>query len=180
MQVSRVAGWIFVGVVASAWLAAAAGVSRQPRPTPRTPPASPDSVALDALVADVQAQASRLRQRLETAPAPQAPFRNPFSFAERPSPPARVVKTAPAPELPAVAPAPVVAEPALQLIGIAEKKVGGTIVRTAMLTPGDADALIMAIAGQQILGAYEVVTVTIDAVELKDLVTGTTRTLTLK
>ena len=71
-------------------------------------------------------------------------------------------------------------EPRLQLIGIAEKKVGNAIVRTAMLTPGDADALIMATAGQQILGAYEVVTISADAVELKDLVTGATRTLLLK
>ena len=66
------------------------------------------------------------------------------------------------------------------MIGIAEKRVGDTIVRTAMLSPGDADALIMATAGQKILGAYEVIAVTADAVELKDLVTGATRTLLLK
>ena len=71
-------------------------------------------------------------------------------------------------------------EPPLQLIGIAEKKVGDTLVRTAMLSPGDADALIMAKAGETILGAYEVVAVGVDAVELKDLVTGTSRTLVLK
>jgi hypothetical protein len=49
-----------------------------------------------------------------------------------------------------------------------------------MLSPGDADALIMATVGQKILGAYEVLAVSIDAVELKDLVTGATRTLVLK
>ena len=179
MEPSRVAAWIFAGTVAAAWFASAAGVSRSPRQPPRTPVASADAVAFDSLVADVQAQATRLRKRLDSAPSPRAPLRNPFSFAERQAAPVRATRPAPAPELPAAAPA-VPAEPRIQLIGIAEKKVGDTIVRTAMLSPGDADALIMATAGQQILGAYEVVAVSVDAVELKDLVTGTTRTLVLK
>ena len=180
MEPSRVAVWIFAGTVAAAWFASAAGVSRSPSQSPRPPAASTDTVALDALVADVQTQASRLRKRLESAPSPKAPSRNPFSFAERQAPPARAARPAPAPEFPVVPPPAVAAEPRIQLIGIAEKKVGDTIVRTAMLTPGDADALIMATAGQQILGAYEVVAISVDAVELKDLVTGVTRTLLLK
>ena len=180
MQPSRVATWIFAAVVAAAWLASAAGVSRNPRQAPRIPPPSPEAVALDGLAADVQTQAIRLRKRLETAPSPQAPLRNPFSFAQRPAAPVRTSRPAPEP-LVTFVPAPAVApEPALQLIGIAEKKVGNTLVRTAMLSPGDADALIMATAGQQILGAYEVVAISIDAVQLKDLATGATRTLLLK
>jgi hypothetical protein len=166
--------------VAAAWLASAAGVSRNPRQPPRIPSPSPESVALDGLVADVQTQAIRLRKRLESAPSPQAPLRNPFSFAQRPAAPIRTARPAPEP-LPAFVPAPAVApEPALQLIGIAEKRVGDALVRTAMLSPGDADALIMATAGQQILGAYEVVAISVDAVQLKDLATGVTRTLLLK
>lgn len=179
MQVSRVAGWIFVGAVATAWLASAAGVSRTGRQTPRTPPASPETVALNSLAVDVETQASRLRSRLENAPSPKAPFRNPFSFTERPPAPVRAVRPPVAPE-PTFVPPPAPAEPPLQLIGIAEKKVGDSIVRTAMLSPGDADALIMAIVGQKILGAYEVVAIGVDAVELKDLTTGLTRTLVLK
>jgi hypothetical protein len=180
MQAPRVFGWIFVGAVASAWLASAAGVSRTPRPPVASPRQSPETVALDNLVADVQTQASRLRERLDSAPAPKAPFRNPFSFSERPAAPARATQTA-QPLESIAAPAPVVpAEPALNLIGIAEKKVGDAMVRTAMLSPGNADALIMATVGQKILGAYEVLAVSIDAVELKDLVTGATRTLVLK
>ena len=180
MQVSRVAGWIFVGAVATAWLASAAGVSRTARQTPRTAPASPETVALNNLAVDVETQASRLRSRLETAPSPKAPFRNPFSFTERPPAPVRAVRPPVAPEPTFVPPPPIPAEPPLQLIGIAEKKVGDTIVRTAMMSPGDADALIMAIVGQKILGAYEVVAIGVDAVELKDLTTGLTRTLVLK
>ena len=180
MQPSRVATWIFAAVVAAAWLASAAGVARTPRQPPRIPPPSPEAVALDGLVADVQTQAIRLRKRLESAPSPQAPLRNPFSFAPRPAAPVRASRPAPEP-LPAFVPAPAVApEPALQLIGIAEKKVGDALVRTAMLSPGNADALIMATAGQQILGAYEVVAISVDAVQLKDLATGATRTLLLK
>ena len=180
MEPSRVAAWIFAGTVAAAWFASAAGVSRAPRQPPRSPVASAETVALDNLVADVQTQAARLRKRLESAPAPQAPSRNPFSFVERQAAPVRTARPSHAPEFPLPPPPPAVAEPRLQLIGIAEKKVGDTIVRTAMLSPGDADALIMATAGQQILGAYEVVAVSVDAVELKDLATGTTRTLLLK
>ena len=181
MQVSRLAAWIFVGAVATGWLASAAGVSRSARQPPRTPPpVTPEAVALQSLVEDVQTQASRLRKRLESAPSPKGPFRNPFSFAERPVAAVRPPRPAPDPE-PAFVPAPALPpEPPLQLIGIAEKKVGDTIVRTAMLAPGNADALIMATPGQQILGAYEVVAISVDAVELKDLATGATRTLVLK
>jgi hypothetical protein len=181
MQPSRVAAWIFVAVVAAAWLASAAGVSRNVRQPPRPPVDSPAVVAIDGLAAEVQTQAARLRQRLEGAPSPTPPFRNPFAFAERAPAPARV---APAPKSPPpsdfVPPPTIPAEPPLQLIGIAEKKIGDTVVRTAMLSPGDADALIMAKAGETILGAYEVVAVGVDAVELKDLVTGASRTLVLK
>lgn len=180
MTPSRIASWLFVAAVAGAWFASAAGVVRPVR-QPRTPPRSPDTVALDNLVADVQTQATRLHKRLEAAPAPTAPFRNPFSFAERPAPiRASQPAAAPAPIVSAPPPAVPAEPPLLQLIGIAEKKVGNTIVRTAMMSPGNADALIMATAGQTILGTYEVVAVSVDAVELKDLATGETRRLLLK
>lgn len=171
---------MFAGAVATGWLASAAGVNRSPRPPRTTPQPSSDAVALDNLVADVQMQAGRLRKRLETAPAP-TPVRNPFSFAERSAPVVRQSRPAVAPAPAFMPPPPVAApEPSLQLIGIAEKKVGDVVVRTAMLAPGDADSLIMATAGQKILGAYEVVAIGVDAVELKDLVTGTIRTLVLR
>jgi hypothetical protein len=173
--------WIFVAAVATAWLASAAGVGRTPYTPPRIPKPSPEAVVFEHLAADVQTQAARLRKRLESAPTPKAPFRDPFSFADRPAPVVRAPRPAPPPEPAAiVAAAPVPSEPSLQLIGIAEKKVGDAIVRTAMLTPGDADALIMATAGQQILGAYEVLAIGADAVELKNLATGATRTLVLR
>ena len=177
MQFTRLAAWLFAAAVLGAWFASAAGVPRAPR-VPRTPPRTADTIAVEHLAADVQAQASRLRARLENAPAPKAPFRNPFSFSERPAP-ARAARPAPAQEPVYVAP-PVAPEPALELIGVAEKRAADGIVRTAMLMAGDGDNLIMATVGQKILGAYEVVTIGADAVELKDIVTGTSRRLVLK
>ena len=177
MNLTRVAAWLFGAAVVGAWIASAASVSRGAR-VPRAPQRSAESAAVHNLAADVQAQTARLRQRLETAPVPKAPFRNPFMFAarepKRPAarPAAPVVFTPPPPVAPV--------EPSLHLIGIAEKKAGDGVVRTAMMAAGDADNLIMATLGQTILGAYEVVAIGADAVELKDVATGATRRLVLR
>ena len=178
MQFSRIAAWLFAAAVLGAWFASAAGVSRTMR-VPRTAPRSQETVAVQHLAADVQAQAARLRQRLEHAPVPKAPFRNPFTFSARPAP-ARVTPRAAEPVVTPLPPAPAPAEPGLELIGVAEKNVGDGVVRTAMLTIADGDNLIMATVGQKILGAYEVVAIGADAVELKDVVTGATRRLVMK
>lgn len=135
---------------------------------------------LDALAADVQAQAGRLRQRLSAAPAPQGQERNPFTFS---SSQAATVARAPvvrAAAPPSIAPAPVeIPEPVLQLIGVAEDTKAGTLVRTAMIT-GGYDELMMVVPGQRVLNRYEVMAVGADAVELKDLETGATRRLVLR
>lgn len=174
MKASRLAAWIFGAAVCGAWLASAAGVSREPRIV-RAPQRSTD-VRLDALAADVQAQAGRLRQRMAAAPAPETLDRNPFTFASRRQPAPRVKAPAAAP---VVAQPPEIREPVLDLIGVAESKKDGTIVRTAMIT-GGYDELMMVVAGQRILGRYDVVAVGADAVELKDLETGVIRRLVLR
>lgn len=151
----------------AAWLASAAGVGR-----PSIPPVasrSPDAVQLDALASDVQSQALRLRQRLAAAPAPRATIRNPFEFVAL-EPPASI-------KTPAVSQPPVVEappEPNLVLIGLAED--GST--RTAMIESGD--DLVMATEGQTIVSRYRVAKIGADAIELVDLVTGTTRRLFLR
>jgi hypothetical protein len=140
---------------------------------PSIPPAatpSPEAVQLDALASDVQSQALRLRQRLSSAPAPRATIRNPFEFVAVQPPPAASIRT-PAPSAPPVLAPP---EPNLVLIGVAED---GT-TRTAMIESGD--ELVMAIEGQTIVSRYRVVQIGADAIELIDLVTGTTRRLFLK
>jgi hypothetical protein len=152
----------------AAWFASAAGVGR-----PSIPPVasrSPEAVQLDALASDVQSQALRLRQRLAVAPAPRVAIRNPFEFVALP-PPTASIRT-PAASAPPVVDVP--AEPNLVLIGLAED--GST--RTAMIESGD--ELVMAIEGQTIVSRYRVVKVGADAIELIDLVTGTTRRLFLR
>jgi hypothetical protein len=180
MSAARLAAWIIGAAVCGAWLASAAGVTRQARVTPTSPPAA-DVVQLDALAADVQAQASRLRERLAQAPAPNSAPRNPFRFAPAPSQ-RRVRAAATRPDPPEATPIEVVmppAEPALDLVGVAETSTAEGLVRTAMMTGGTGD-LIMAIAGQRILGRYDVVAIDAEAVELKDVQTGTVRRLVLR
>ena len=169
MSPTRAAAYLGGGMLLAAWLASAAGVG-----SPSIPPIesrSPEAVQLDALASDVQSQASRLRQRLAVAPAPRATIRNPFEFVVVEPPPAVISKRAAAPAPPIVDAPP---EPNLVLIGLAEE--GST--RTAVIESGD--ELVMATEGQTIVSRYRVVKVGADAIELIDLVTGTTRRLFLK
>lgn len=176
MSVARVAAWIVGAAVCGAWLASAAGVTRQPRVS-RPPAPSGEAVPFDTLAADVQAQAGRLRERLASAPAPRAAIRNPFGFAARP--PAPRARPAAGPVAAPVEMATEVREPALELIGIAESAKPEGLVRTAMITGGYGD-LMMVTTGQRILSRYDVVAVGADAVELKDIETGATRRLVLR
>src|SRR5688500_12828823 len=119
MSASRAAAWIIGAAVCGAWLASAAGVTRQAR-LMRVSPKPADVVQFEALAADVQAQAGRLRERLANAPAPRAAERNPFSFSASPVPRRAAAAARPAPVVLEPA-APVdVREPALELIGVAE------------------------------------------------------------
>ena len=168
MTPARAATYLVGAVLLAAWLASAAGVVRS-----QIPPvyrSFPESRQLDAVVLDVQTQASRLRERLARAPSPRAPVRNPFSFNNRRT----AASPTPAPTVlsPSVNLPP--AEPLLVLIGIAEE--GAT--RTAMLESGE--ELLMATEGQVLAGRYRVGKVGPDAVELVDVVTGATRRLVLK
>ena len=177
MTRGRIAALLLGAAVCGAWLASAAGVTRQAR-TARTPPRAPEAAQFDALATDMQAQSGRLRERLAQAPAPRDTTRNPFRFAER------RVRSAPAPRPPLpladpLPPVPEVREPALQLIGVAETKTADGVVRTAMITGGYND-LMMVKPGGQVLGRYEVVAVGVDAVELKDLQSGAIRRLYLE
>ncbi len=157
----------------AAWLASAAGVTMRPRGVP-LPRRSADAIHLDSVASNVQSQASRLRDRLAVAPAPQAPIRNPFAFAER-APVAAPVPAKPQPvtTVPAFIQR-LIAEPDLVLLGVAEQ---GT-VRTAMI--GSGDELLMATEGQTVAGRYRVGKVEPDAVDLIDIGTGATRRLSLR
>jgi hypothetical protein len=171
MSPTRAAAYLGGAVLLGGWFASAAGVIRQPRPI-HVPARSPEAVQLDAVAMDVQSQASRLRHRMAGAPAPKAPFRNPFVFLDRETPPMTTARPAPPPA--EVRFEPMVAPLEPELLGIAEE---GT-TRTAILGLGD--ELIMVTVGQEVAGRYRVSAVGADAVELKDLATGATRRLALK
>ena len=78
MAPARAAAYIGGTTLLVAWLASAASVARQPATPAARPPGG--VVQIDAVAADVQSQAARLRTRLRAAPALQAPVRNPFAF----------------------------------------------------------------------------------------------------
>lgn len=182
MTPKKTAAYLTLAILSAAWFASAVGVPSQPRQAPTVPPVSNDEARLETLARDVQAQGSRLRKRLASAPEVQAPVRNPFTFGLRDTPrpaPARgmaeaasVIDFVPEPE-----PAP--REPMLVLIGVAEDKTPEGLVRTAMISE-DGEVLHMATTGDQVIGRYVVVTVSPDAVELKDLSTGLARRLVLR
>lgn len=177
MTGGRIAALILGGAVCGAWLASAAGVARQASEA-RTTPRQVEAAQFDALASDMHAQAGRLRDRLAQAPAPREAVRNPFRFAERRSPVVRSGQPA-VPLSQSLPIAPEIREPALQLIGVAETRTPDGVVRTAMITGGFSE-LMMVTGGQRILGRYDVVAVGADAVDLKDVQTGAIRRLILQ
>jgi hypothetical protein len=175
MAPARAAAYLGGTTLLVAWLASAAGVSRQPVETVPEQTRG-DGVQLDTLASEVQSQAARLRTRLAAAPAPQSPLRNPFAFTPRA---ATVRRVSPPGESPSFESSSAMPEPVLELVGIAEQKLETGLKRTAMVAaPGD--QLFMVTDGQELAGRYRVSAIGADAVELRDGVTGATRRLALK
>jgi hypothetical protein len=168
MKPTRAAAYLGGGTLLAAWLASAAGVHAPAIPPVREP--TTEAQQLDALTSGVQSQASRLRLRLSAAPSPHPTVRNPFQFGLQPR--AIVAETKSIDSTPPPVEAP--PEPNLVLIGLAEDD----STRTAMI--GWGEELVMASEGQTVAGRYRVAKVSPDAIELLDLVTGTTRRLFLK
>jgi hypothetical protein len=174
MTPTRATTYVGLASVLVTWLAGAAGLSVTSN-SPQPQPQRAETSATQALADEVQAQASRLRGRLASAPAPREPFRNPFAFASR--------AVRPAPSSVATAQKPLVAalpgEPPLQLVGVAERETSTGTVRTAMIT-ADSDELFMLVEGESMGGRYRVKSVGAETVDLTDLVTGATRRLALR
>lgn len=174
MTIRRAALYLGGASLLAAWFASAASmpVQRADRPAPVPGPEAPDVPDVD-----VEAQIERLKRASSEPPAPR-PRRNPFTFhiSERTpaNAPARRLHAATLPP-----PALVPVEPGLTLIGLAGERSGAEMVRTAMLET-DQGELVMAVAGDTILGRYRVVAVGADAIELADERTGATRRMVLK
>lgn len=103
--------------------------------TPATPAREQTSApraAASSQSADIERQAERLQARVRADTDYRAPTRNPFRFAERPSP-RRVV--APAPVEPPIAPVEP-SRPSVRVSGIATDIVEGVTQRTVVLSTG--------------------------------------------
>ncbi|HET7219211.1 MAG TPA: hypothetical protein VFJ02_14240 [Vicinamibacterales bacterium] len=131
------------------------------------------------LAADVQAQTARLKARMAEAPAPLQPSRNPFAFAPREEASPRARRSARVAEPQAEAALLPPAEPAIELVGVAESQTPTGIVRTAVISALSGD-LFLVKEGETIAARYRVKAVSSTAVELSDLITGQTRRLALR
>ena len=160
----------------AAWLASAASTTLQYPQQPVPEGSAGLTTSTEALAAEVQAHASRLRERLATAPVPQLPTRNPFTFDSRVAPPRQIGRRIG----PAVAPDPLPApEPVLSLLGVAEDNGPAGVTRTAILSD-DTEAVILATVGETVLGRYTVERIGAEAVELKDVASNAIRRLALR
>ena len=128
---------------------------------------------------DVEREVERLASRLENAPRPRHPARNPFTLRSRTratSPPPSAVGAAPRPD-PAVVASLAAGPPVVSLVGIGAERTSDGRRRTAILS---ADGrVVLARIGDEVLGRFQIRAVTDDAVELFDLRDETVLRLTL-
>ena len=168
---SRVAGLLYLGgvIVLASWVwAPAAPVS--------PPPPATTSTKLDqsgTVVAEVNAEVDRLRERLAVPPQLPPPARDPFRYGERHEPRRPLAPPVEAPAAPAEPPAPRLP----LLVAIAANTTDGVVTRTAVLAEGDGVRLVK--AGDQI-GRFVVRSVSADAAELFDPMTSRTHRIVLK
>jgi hypothetical protein len=128
-------------------------------------------------VFDLQVTTERLEARrgvLGTAPRPTG--RNPFQFAAEAG--ASREPQAAQPSTPSAATATAAGPPVLTLLGIVDRTVDDKPVRVAVVSM--ADTLYYVSVGDRVGSRYETVVVSADAVELKDLIDGSTRRVALK
>ncbi len=168
-----------------AWLAATAtrgdAASTREAQAEAGLPAAPTPA--DVVVAELDGQAERLRQRLANAPAPRVPARDPFRYRlpdlPQTDPRAGFAVVAPArPHGRAVAPALASAVEPLRFVGLAEDTVEGVPVRRAILS--GFDQLFIVGVGESVAGRYTVQAIGADAVELRDEAAGERLTLALR
>jgi hypothetical protein len=177
MTANRAAAYCGGGLLLLAGLSYAG--ARGSQVPPAHEPARPvETAGTASIAADVQAQTARLKARLAEAPAPQEPARNPFAFASRDAVAPRGRRAMKPVEAEPQAPL-VPAEPAIDLVGVAESQTPTGVVRTAIISALSGD-LFLVKEGETIAARYRVKSVGSDAVELTDLTTGAVRRLALR
>jgi hypothetical protein len=132
-------------------------------------------------LADFEREVARLSARIEQAPRPLYPGRNPFALSPR----TRVTSRRPLTGVTTPAPVPVVVDTAatapvasvVSLAGIGTERMSYGRRRTAILS-ADGRAFLVRV-GDEVMGRFQVRAVTDDSVELLDLRDGTPLHLTL-
>ena len=165
----------------AAWLSSAAGTVQAPGETGLAPGVAPvaQMAAPPAARFDLQEEVGRLAARLDQAPRPRSPARNPFTLTSR----ARLAgpQAAPVP-VDAHAPAVVVdalpaVPPVLSLAGIGVERVPYGRRLTAIVSAEG--RVFLARVGDELMGRFQVRIVSDDAVELFDLRDAVSLRLTL-
>jgi hypothetical protein len=179
MKRIRNAGLVLGAGVLAAWLASAAAESfRQPG---APAPADQVSAPAEPPIFDLHTEATRLRARLDAAPAPIPRQRDPFRFDRGIPPSASAAATPRTPRSSAASaePDPPVA-PAmpLRLVGVAEEQGDSGVLRVAILSTGV--ELFHAREGDLVAGRYRVRVVGAELVELQDEPDGVTHRLALR
>ena len=146
-----------------AWQVSPATSSPDPAPRPVESPLD----QVQPVIADVDVQVDRLRERLTDPPKYPPPTRDPFNFGARPEP-ARVSAPAPAVE---AAPAPPPPPPLPRLVAIVSTPTDGGLLRTAVFAMGDDVQIVK--PGEKV-GALVLRSVGLDTVTVVDPATGTT------
>jgi hypothetical protein len=124
---------------------------------------------------DIAEQAARLQSRMQVARAYTEPQRNPFRFAERPSPAPSSRELAPVLDVPPpidLAPP----GPPVSVAGIAEEQLEGRIERTAILS--SPMGVLLVHEGDTILDDYRVGRIEAESVELVRVSDGTSLRVT--
>jgi hypothetical protein len=173
MTVIRAAFYVAVASVLGVWLSSAASSMAQ---RDDRPPVVDETQEQGGLALEVQGQSERLRRRLAAGPPAPRPLRNPFAFGTERSRPAFDGRLQPPASFGSEAAPPVPSQ--LSLIGVATRETPAGAVRTAMMATADG-ALVMAAAGETILGRLVVTAVDGDSVELTEPATGVVTRLRL-
>ena len=177
MTAKKAAAYSGGGLLLLAWLASASGVGQHGPAVESPSPVETSGTA--TLASEVQAQTERLRTRMSSAPAPQTSSRNPFAFAPREAPKTALTRQVRERVDEVAAPIGAPDEPAIDLVGVAENQSPKGLERTAIISAFSGE-LFLVKEGELIAARYRVKAVGADAVELIDLVSGSTRRLALR
>ncbi|MDA1093826.1 MAG: hypothetical protein O3A25_11245 [Acidobacteria bacterium] len=194
MANSRVA-LLAVGTLIGAWLSSASSTAPPASAGPQAGLVATVPLAAESrLRLDLDHEVSRLTARLETAPRPHSPGRNPFRSGRAEVAPGTSASESLMPEIIADAP-PAVAgwasagappevagwaseqAPSITLAGVGAERTPTGLRHTAILSSNG--RVFLSHVGDQVMGRYQVRSVTSDAAHLLDQETGQSLRLTL-